>query len=88
MIIIRNKKDIESIVKNIIVENLGADIEELQNDTRFKEDLGVDSLDLIELSMEFEKQFEINDKVTRRELEKIQTVGDVIDIISRAKKKF
>lgn len=88
MIIIRNKKDIESIVKNIIVENLGADLEELQNDTRFKEDLGVDSLDLIELSMEFEKQFEINDKVTRRELEKIQTVGDVIDIISRAKKKF
>lgn len=88
MIVVRNKKDIEREVKNIIVNQLGADWDELQNNTRFKEDLRVDSLDLIELSMEFESQFDINDKVTRKELEKIQTVGDVIDIISRAKKKF
>ena len=88
MIVVRNKKDIEFEVKNIIVNYLGAEWNELQNNTRFKEDLGVDSLDLIELSMEFESQFGINDKVTRKELEKIQTVGDVVDIISRAKKKF
>lgn len=88
MIVVRNKKDIEREVKTIIVNQLGADWDELQDNTRFREDLGVDSLDLIELSMEFESQFGISDKVTRKELEKIQTVGDVIDIISKAKKKF
>jgi acyl carrier protein len=85
MIVLRSKKQVEEEVRDIVVEQMGCWESDVQLDTRFKEDLGVDSLDLIELAMEFEKHFEITDKVTSRELEKIKTVGDVVDIISKAK---
>ena len=81
MIVKRNRKDIEQKVKDIIWNYFN---EEVDFNTRFKEDLGVDSLDLIELTMEFEKEFQL-DEVSRQALKNIKIVGDVVDIIVKSK---
>ena len=67
-------------VKAIIVEQLGVDEEEVTADASFVDDLGADSLDTVELVMEFEDEFEIS--IPDEDAEKIQTVGSAIDYIA------
>ena len=71
--------EIESKVKSIIVDNLGVDEAEVKNDASFAHDLGADSLDTVELIMEFEKEFQI--QIPDDQAEKISTVGDAIAYI-------
>ena len=71
--------DTESRVKAIIVDKLGVDESEVTNEASFTNDLGADSLDTVELIMEFEKQFNIS--IPDDKAEGIQTVGDAIAYI-------
>ncbi len=73
--------EIESRVKSIIVEKLNVDEAEVKPEASFTNDLGADSLDTVELIMEFEKAFGIN--IPDDQAEKIATVGDAIAYISR-----
>lgn len=66
-------------VKKIIVEKLGVDENEVTPTTEFTKDLGADSLDTVELIMEFEKEFDIT--IPEDQAEKISTVGDAIAYI-------
>ena len=66
-------------VKAIIVEKLGVDPSEVTETASFTNDLGADSLDIVELIMEFEKEFGIT--IPEEESEKIATVGDAIAYI-------
>ena len=68
--------DITTRVKSIIVDKLGVDESEVTPEASFTNDLGADSLDTVELIMEFEKEFEIS--ISDQDAEKIGTVGDVI----------
>jgi acyl carrier protein len=68
--------DITSRVKSIIVDKLGVDESEVTPEASFTNDLGADSLDTVELIMEFEKEFEIS--ISDQDAEKIGTVGDAI----------
>lgn len=70
---------IEEKVKNIIVEQLGVNPEQVTTNAKFIEDLGADSLDTVELVMAFEEAFEVD--VPDEEAEKLQTVADVIKYI-------
>ncbi len=69
-------KDIEAEVKKIIVDKLGVDESEVQKEANFTNDLGADSLDTVELIMEFEKVFDIS--IPDEDAENITTVGDAI----------
>ena len=69
--------NIESRVNAIIVEKLGVDESEISRDASFTNDLGADSLDTVELIMEFEKEFDIT--IPDEDAEKIATVGDAVD---------
>ncbi|MBD3271781.1 MAG: acyl carrier protein [Elusimicrobia bacterium] len=71
--------DVESKVKEIIVEQLGVDAKEVTNQASFVNDLGADSLDTVELVMALEEEFNI--EIPDEEAEKIQTVGQAIDYI-------
>ncbi len=71
--------EIESRVKAIIVDKLGVDENEVTNEASFTNDLGADSLDTVELIMEFEKEFNI--AIPDDQAEKISTVGDAIKYI-------
>jgi len=71
--------DIREKVKKVIVEQLSVNAEEITDDASFIEDLGADSLDIVELVMEFEEQFGID--IPDEEAEKITTVGDAIKYI-------
>ena len=73
--------EIESRVKAIIVDKLGVDETEVKPEASFTNDLGADSLDTVELIMEFEKAFGIN--IPDDQAEKISTVGDAIDYIEK-----
>ena len=75
--------EIESKVKAIIVDKLGVDEADVQPEASFTNDLGADSLDTVELIMEFEKEFGIN--IPDDQAEKISTVGDAIAYIENAK---
>jgi len=68
--------DIEDTVKSIIVEKLGVDESDVTTDASFTNDLGADSLDTVELIMEFEKEFDLT--IPDEEAEEIATVGDAI----------
>lgn len=74
-------KQIESKIKEIIVKNLGVKESEVTREASFIDDLGADSLDCVELVIDFEHEFgiEINDN----EAENINTVGDAIDYINK-----
>ena len=76
--------EIESEVKAIIVDKLGVDEKEVTPDANFTNDLGADSLDTVELIMEFEKKFGIS--IPDDQAEKIATVGDAIKYIEENKK--
>ena len=71
--------EIAAQVKNIIVDKLGVDAEEVTPEKSFTNDLGADSLDTVELIMEFEKEFGIS--TPDDQAEKISTVGDAIAYI-------
>ncbi len=71
--------DITSRVKAIIVDKLGVDESEVTPEASFTNDLGADSLDTVELIMEFEKEFNIG--IPDDQAEKIGTVGDAINYI-------
>ena len=71
--------DIASRVKAIIVDKLTVDENEVTPTAEFTKDLGADSLDTVELIMEFEKEFNI--QIPEDEAEKITTVGDAISYI-------
>ena len=68
--------DIESRVKAIIVDKLGVDESEVTRESSFTNDLGADSLDTVELIMEFEKEFNI--EIPDDQAEKISTFGEAI----------
>jgi acyl carrier protein len=76
--------DITSKVKEIIVDKLGVDEAEVTPEASFTKDLGADSLDTVELIMEFEKAFGIS--IPDEAAEKISTVGDAIKYIEENKK--
>jgi acyl carrier protein len=71
--------DIKGKVVSIIVDKLGVDEGEVTLEANFTNDLGADSLDTVELIMEFEKEFNI--AIPDEEAEKIQTVGDAVTYI-------
>ncbi|MFK8037504.1 MAG: acyl carrier protein [Crocinitomicaceae bacterium] len=71
--------DVNSRVISIIVDKLGVSEDEVSNEANFTNDLGADSLDTVELIMEFEKEFNI--AIPDDQAEKIQTVGDAISFI-------
>lgn len=73
--------DIKSKVISIIVDKLGVEESEVNNEASFTNDLGADSLDTVELIMEFEKEFNI--AIPDDQAEKIQTVGDAISYIEQ-----
>jgi len=74
--------EIAEKIKKIIVDKLGVDESEVTNEASFTNDLGADSLDTVELIMEFEKEFDIS--IPDEEAEKIQTVGEVISYLDKA----
>ena len=71
--------EIASRVKAIIVDKLGVEESEVTNEASFTNDLGADSLDTVELIMEFEKEFNIT--IPDDQAEKITTVGDAVAYI-------
>ena len=74
--------DIEGRVKKIVAEQLGVKEEEVLNAASFVEDLGADSLDTVELIMEFEKEFDI--QIPDDQAENISTVGQAVQYIEQA----
>ena len=72
-------KEIEEKVVSIVAEQMGVDKAEIKRETNFVNDLNADSLDTVELVMEFEDEFETS--IPDEEAEKIQTVGQAIDFI-------
>ena len=74
--------DIAEKVRAIIVDKLGVDEGEATNEANFINDLGADSLDTVELIMEFEKEFDI--QIPDDKAEAIATVGDAISFIEEA----
>ena len=75
-------KSIEDRVKDIIVDQLGVNADQVTLEAKFIEDLGADSLDTVELVMAFEEEFEI--EVPDEEAEKLQSVGDVVTYIEKS----
>jgi acyl carrier protein len=71
--------DIESKVKEIIVEQLGVDEAQVNPEASFIDDLGADSLDTVELVMAFEEKFDI--EIPDEDAEKMRTVGDATEYL-------
>ena len=69
----------EERIIQIVCDNLGVNKEQVTRNTSFQEDIGADSLDIVELVMELEEEFEIT--IPDEEAEKIKTVGQAIDYI-------
>jgi acyl carrier protein len=78
-------ENIEERVIEIVAEQMGVDKTEITRETSFVNDLNADSLDTVELVMEFEDEFELS--IPDEEAEKIQTVGQAIDYISEHSSK-
>jgi len=66
-------------VKEVVVEQLNVNIDEIKEDSKFAEDLGADSLDVVELVMALEEKFDI--EIPDEDAEKIATVGDAVKFI-------
>ena len=71
---------IEDRVKKIVCDQMGTTTDKISGETSFINDLGADSLDTVELVMEFEDEFEIS--IPDEDAEKIQTVGNAVEYIS------
>jgi len=74
---------VEQEVKEIIIEQLGVDANEISAEKSFVEDLNADSLDLTELIMTFEEKFGL--EISEGDAEQLKTVGDVIEFVSKKK---
>ena len=72
--------EIADKVQAIIVEKLGVDVADIADDASFTNDLGADSLDTVELIMEFEKEFDL--PIPDEDAEKIATVGDAVTYLT------
>lgn len=72
--------DLGAKVRAIIVDKLGVDEDSISDESSFTNDLGADSLDTVELIMEFEKEFDLT--IPDEDAEKIATVGDAIAYLS------
>lgn len=72
--------DVRNKVVSIIVDKLGVEESEVTNEASFTNDLGADSLDTVELIMEFEKEFNLS--IPDEEAEKIETVGHAVKYIT------
>jgi len=72
---------IETKVKHIIAEQLNVDISQLENSKAFINDLGADSLDIVELVMAMEEEFDV--EIPDEDAEKIQTVGQAIEYVRK-----
>jgi len=66
-------------VKEVVAEQLGKSVDEIQEDSKFVEDLGADSLDVVELVMALEEKFDI--EIPDEEAQKIATVADAVKFI-------
>ncbi len=73
--------DIGNKVREIIVDKLGVDEESIADESSFTNDLGADSLDTVELIMEFEKEFDLT--IPDEDAEQIATVGDAVSYLSK-----
>ncbi len=73
----------EQRIKEIIVEKLGVDMADINREASFTNDLGADSLDTVELIMEFEKEFDMT--IPDEDAEQIGTVGDAVDYVEGKK---
>jgi len=72
--------NIETRVKNLIVDQLAVDSEKVTLTASFIDDLGADSLDIVELVMAMEKEFDLN--IPDEDAEKMKTVGDVVKYVT------
>jgi acyl carrier protein len=79
------EKSIADRVKDIIVEQLGVNPDQVTPEAKFIEDLGADSLDTVELVMAFEEEF--GAEIPDEDAEKLQTVGDVVKYIEERGEK-
>ncbi|MFN4227606.1 MAG: acyl carrier protein [Candidatus Ratteibacteria bacterium] len=77
------REEIAKIIKDIVVEKLGINPSEVTEEAAFVEDLGADSLDTVELVMDFEEKFGL--EIPDEDAEKIKTVKDAIDYIEKRK---
>ncbi|MDQ4122588.1 MAG: acyl carrier protein [Acidobacteriota bacterium] len=77
-------EDVQGRIKQIIVDELGVDEGEVTPNARFIDDLGADSLDLVELVMRFEEEFGI--EIPDEDAEKIQSVGDAYSYVEQHQK--
>lgn len=68
-------------VKEIVAENLGADVNTLTEETSFKDDLGADSLDLFEMVMALEEEY--GKEIPTEDLEQLTTIGEVVEYLSK-----
>lgn len=75
------KEEITTTVTAIIVDKLGVDASDVKPEATFKNDLGADSLDTVELIMEFEKGYDI--KINDEDAEKVKTVEDAISLVEK-----
>jgi len=80
-----SEKSIEQRVKDIIVEQLGVNSDQVTDGAKFIEDLGADSLDTVELVMALEEEF--GHEIPDEEAEKLQSVGDVTKYIEEVSQK-
>jgi len=71
--------DVVDRVRELVVEQLGVDADEVTEDASFIDDLGADSLDIVELVMAFEEEFDL--EIPDEDAEKIRTVGDAVEYI-------
>ena len=78
-----SEEEVYEKVKEVIVEQLGVSEDEVTKEASFIDDLGADSLDTVELIMEFEKEFDI--QIPDDQAEKIITVGQAIEFIEKSK---
>lgn len=68
-------------IKKIIVDQLGVDISKITENSSFIDDLGADSLDIVELIMAFEEEFDI--EIPDEDAEKMKTVGDAVKYLNK-----
>jgi acyl carrier protein len=79
-----NRQEIFEKVKKILIEKLSVNETDIKEDSSLVDDLGVDSLDLVELLMKFEEEFKV--EISEEESQKILTVKDIVDFIEEKTK--
>ena len=77
------KEEIFDKLKELVVDQLGVEDDEVTTEATIQEDLGADSLDLVDLVMAVEEEFDV--KIADEDLEGIKTVGDIVDYIAENK---